>query len=217
MGAVPPPVCLTPSIRRWSGSHRRRRFERFPFGVIPGSRVASPPGTKIDGKSEPGGAQGTGVDRMRRYYWVSTLIRFPAGLDAAVVPAWPAFVHSSLRFLERLRRGCSTSEVAGTAKETMSMNVEAAPLPLPDDRLRKGLIQARAEIIRGLVLIAGAERVRVRPVQGQTAGPTPEERLGRLEAGLSVVDRVSRPRRRIALPPSARSRFQPPLRKRPRS
>jgi hypothetical protein len=39
----------------------------------------------------------------------------------------------------------------------------------------------RAQILRALVQTAGAESVRVRPMQGQALGPTPEERVGRLE------------------------------------
>jgi hypothetical protein len=46
----------------------------------------------------------------------------------------------------------------------------------------------RAEMIRGLVQIAGAETVTVRPVQGQTQGPTREERLGRLERALPSLE-----------------------------
>jgi hypothetical protein len=56
----------------------------------------------------------------------------------------------------------------------------------------------RAQLLRALVRIAGAESVRVRPVQGQALGPTPEERLGRLERALpSLSDCLTRLSQRL--------------------
>lgn len=61
------------------------------------------------------------------------------------------------------------------------------------DDLKAEFRHYRAEILRGLVQIAGAERVRVRPVQGQDQGPTPEERIGRLESAFpDLSDCLSR-------------------------
>jgi hypothetical protein len=46
----------------------------------------------------------------------------------------------------------------------------------------------RADIVRALVQIAGAESMTVRPIQGQEAGPTPEQRLERLRRALPSLE-----------------------------
>ena len=71
------------------------------------------------------------------------------------------------------------------------------------DDLKAEFRHYRAEILRGLIQIAGAERVRVRPVQGQDQGPTPEERIGRLERAFpDLSDCLSRLSERLdKLPP----------------